>query len=67
MKAVINIALILTGLALAFTSHAQRIKDAVDIAGVPPFPFLANFAKIPGFYLTNINHQRFAALPLKSS
>jgi flagellar P-ring protein precursor FlgI len=34
MKAVINIALILTGLALAFTSHAQRIKDAVDVAGV---------------------------------
>jgi flagellar P-ring protein precursor FlgI len=34
MKAVINIILILTGLALAFTSHAQRIKDAVDVAGV---------------------------------
>lgn len=34
MKAVINIILILTGLGLTFTSNAQRIKDAVDVAGV---------------------------------
>ena len=34
MKTVINIVLILISLTIAFNSHAQRIKDAVDVAGV---------------------------------
>jgi len=34
MKALIKTVIILMGLALAFTSNAQRIKDAVDVAGV---------------------------------
>jgi flagellar P-ring protein precursor FlgI len=34
MKSIINIVLLFTGLTLAFASHAQRIKDAVDVAGV---------------------------------
>lgn len=34
MKKSIKIVLVIISFALAFTSHAQRIKDAVDVAGV---------------------------------